>query len=65
MKYVYILQSESDKDRYYTGITDNLDARITKHNAGEIPHTSKYKPWHLKHTLPLQMKSKLLRLKNI
>ncbi len=48
MKYVYILQSESDKDRYYTGIADDVYGRLIKHNAGEVLHTSKYKPWRLK-----------------
>ncbi len=48
MKYVYILQSKTDKDRYYTGITGDIDARLIKHNAGEVPYTSKYKPWRLK-----------------
>jgi len=48
MKYVYILQSELDSERYYTGITDNMDARLTKHNAGEVKHTSEYKPWRIK-----------------
>ena len=47
MKYVYILQS-IDSVHFYTGITDDLRARLTKHNAGEVPHTSKYKPWRLK-----------------
>jgi predicted GIY-YIG superfamily endonuclease len=48
MKYVYILKSCVDKDRYYTGITENIDMRIAKHNAGDVPHTSKYRPWELK-----------------
>ena len=47
MKYVYILKSDSC-EHFYTGITDDLRARLAKHNAGEVPHTSKYKPWHLK-----------------
>jgi hypothetical protein len=25
-----------------------LRARLAKHNAGEVPHTSKYRPWRLK-----------------
>ena len=33
---------------FYIGITDDLRARLAKHNAGEVPHTSKYKPWRLK-----------------
>lgn len=37
MKYVYILQSLSD-EHFYIGITDDLDARLTKHNSGEVTH---------------------------
>ncbi len=48
MKYVYILQSELASERYYTGITDNIKARLAKHNAGEVKHTSKYRPWRVK-----------------
>jgi putative endonuclease len=48
MKYVYILHSVAFPDRYYTGITEDLRTRLVKHNAGEVPHTSKYKPWQLK-----------------
>jgi putative endonuclease len=47
MKYVYILES-CDGEHFYVGITDDLRARLAKHNAGEVPHTSKYKPWRLK-----------------
>ena len=47
MKYVYILQS-LDSEHFYVGITNDLRARLSKHNAGEVPHTSKYKPWRLK-----------------
>ena len=48
MHYVYILRSETDEDRYYTGITDDLRKRLETHNAGRVPHTAKWKPWHLK-----------------
>ncbi|AJA59600.1 MULTISPECIES: GIY-YIG nuclease family protein [Bradyrhizobium] len=47
MKYVYILES-LDSLHFYVGITDDLRARLTKHNAGEVPHTSKFGPWRLK-----------------
>jgi len=47
MKYVYILES-IETEHFYTGITDNLRARLSAHNAGQVPHTSKYKPWRLK-----------------
>ena len=41
MKYVYILES-LDSQHFYVGITDDLRARLAKHNAGEVPHTSKW-----------------------
>ncbi len=47
MKYVYILES-LDGEHFYVGVTDDVHARLVKHNAGEVPHTSKYRPWRLK-----------------
>jgi putative endonuclease len=47
MKYVYILES-LDSEHFYVGITDDLRARLTKHTAGEVTHTSKYRPWKLR-----------------
>ncbi|MBC2603437.1 GIY-YIG nuclease family protein [Puniceicoccus vermicola] len=43
--YVYILRSTSAKDAHYTGCTNDLDARLQKHNEGGVPHTAKYRPW--------------------
>jgi putative endonuclease len=48
MKYVYILQSVDMGDRCYVGVTDDLRARLSRHNAGEVAHTAKYRPWALK-----------------
>ena len=48
MKYVYILESEQESGHYYTGITDSLEERLAKHNAGDVKHTSKYIPWRIK-----------------
>jgi putative endonuclease len=47
MKYVYILETE-DSEHFYVGLTDNLRGRLAKHNSGEVPHTSKYRPWRIK-----------------
>jgi putative endonuclease len=30
-----------------SGITEDLQARLIKHNAGDVPHTSKFGPWRL------------------
>lgn len=46
--YVYILQSESEGEHYYTGFTTDLEARLLKHNSGGVPHTSRYRPWRIK-----------------
>ena len=46
--YVYVLQSETDLSRFYMGCTDDLRARLIRHNRGEVPHTSKWKPWRIK-----------------
>ena len=48
MKYFYILQSVTDGEHFYTSITDDLDAGLSKHNLGEVAHTSKYRPWRIK-----------------
>ena len=42
---VYVIKSEADPTRYYTGLTSNLAARLNAHNAGRVPHTSDGKPW--------------------
>jgi predicted GIY-YIG superfamily endonuclease len=44
MKYVYLLQSIDFPDQTYVGVTDDLKARLAKHNGGYSPHTRKYKP---------------------
>jgi putative endonuclease len=47
MHYVYILQSLSRPDQYYTGLCADVANRLAAHNAGQSPHTSKFKPWRL------------------
>jgi predicted GIY-YIG superfamily endonuclease len=46
--YVYILQSEADEKHFYSGFTEDLQARLKRHNAGEVPHTAKFRPWQIK-----------------
>jgi len=48
MLYVYILQSLSDPNRYYEGITADVNSRFKEHDSGEVFHTSKFKPWKIK-----------------
>lgn len=51
MKHVYLLQGVSHPDRRYRGMTDNVDARLARHNAGDVPSTKPYRPWRLVVTL--------------
>ena len=44
---VYVLRSLEDRQRYYTGLTSDLDCRLHDHNAGRCPHTSDGRPWHV------------------
>ena len=45
--YVYLLVDVVTGTHRYTGVTEDLQARLAKHNAGEVPHTSKFKPWKI------------------
>ena len=56
--YVYILESLAPKGGFYVGLTENLSARLTKHNAGEVPHTAKSKPWRIKTAIAFRDRSR-------
>jgi predicted GIY-YIG superfamily endonuclease len=60
--YLYILQSEIDPDHFYIGRTTDLRARILRHNAGQVRHTSKWKPWRIKTYLALSDSSRAIAL---
>jgi predicted GIY-YIG superfamily endonuclease len=42
---VYVLKSEAQPPRYYTGLTSDVTARLDAHNAGRCAHTAKHRPW--------------------
>ena len=46
--YVYILASQSAPDRFYTGLTEDLEGRLRHHNEGSCRHTKKHRPWRIK-----------------
>tara|TARA_R110002095_G_scaffold155137_1_gene134738 strand:- start:1 stop:237 length:237 start_codon:yes stop_codon:yes gene_type:complete len=46
MTYVYILKSECGR-HFYTGMTSDLVARLARHNAGQVRHTAKFRPWRV------------------
>ena len=46
MYYVYVLVSET-RNYIYVGITDNLERRISYHNAGYNKKTKAYRPFYV------------------
>ena len=47
MHYVYLLESVGSPAQRYVGQTSDLKGRLAQHNAGQSPHTSKFRPWRL------------------
>ncbi|HMO51485.1 MAG TPA: GIY-YIG nuclease family protein [Kiritimatiellia bacterium] len=56
--YVYILVSEAEPDRHYTGCTTDVEARLEKHNLGAVSHTAKYRPWRIETVIRFSAKTK-------
>lgn len=54
MCYAYILRSISDPSQRYIGSTQDLRARLAKHNKGDVPHTAKYRPWKVETYIALE-----------
>ena len=48
----------TDETIRYTGVTRDLQARVTKHNQGGCVHTSKHRPWHLEIAVAFRSESK-------
>jgi putative endonuclease len=46
-RFVYIIQSETNRSRFYTGLTSNVRLRLADHNAGQSRHTTTGRPWKL------------------
>ena len=46
MYFVYVLKSEI-YNRFYVGITDDLDRRLKEHNRGKTKSTKFYKPYKI------------------
>ena len=56
--YVYVLIDTATGTHHYIGLTQDLSARLEKHNAGEVPHTSKFKPWRIETAVAFSSKEK-------
>ena len=56
--YVYILESLTPAGGFYIGLTEDLAARLVKHNTGEVPHTTKFRPWRIKTAVAFRDRSR-------
>ena len=56
--YVYILVSASEPSRHYTGLTADLGSRLRAHNVGQVPHTSRHRPWRLETAVAFRSRNK-------
>jgi len=50
-KIVYIIRSDSDPSKYYTGITNDVRERLNWHNHSPRGHTLDHRPWSLVMTI--------------
>ena len=46
-RFVYVLQSDAQPWRFYTGLTSNVLERLHAHNSRRSPHTASGAPWRL------------------
>lgn len=46
-RFVYVLRSTLQCDRYYVGLTSNVERRLDVHNSGGSIHTARDRPWQL------------------
>lgn len=46
-RFVYVLRSDTNAERYYVGVTSDVDNRLEWHNHGPSGHTLTDRPWSL------------------
>lgn len=60
-RFVYVLQSDSDPDRHYTGVTGHVEDRLEWHNRGPSGDTLEHRPWSLVVVIEFQTERQALR----
>lgn len=55
--YVYMLSDVATRTHHYVGITADLKQRLEHHNAGQVLHTSKFRPWQIDAAVAVRSKS--------
>ena len=46
-RFVYVVKSQLQPFRYYTGVTSDVSARLSDHNDGRCTHTAIGRPWNI------------------
>ncbi len=59
--YAYILVSETNENLHFSGVTRDLNARLSQHNRGKCPHTSKHRPWKIQTAIAFRSEAKARR----
>ncbi|MFC1848755.1 GIY-YIG nuclease family protein [candidate division CSSED10-310 bacterium] len=62
--HVYILQSITFPDRFYSGFSEDYEQRLREHNSGKIKHTSKFGPWRVKTVISFTDKQRAIAFEN-
>jgi putative endonuclease len=62
MWYVYLLQSVTRADKTYVGMTDDVEARVRKHNDSATKYTATHRPWELIGYIAVKDKAKAAAL---
>ena len=60
MFYTYIIRSINHPDQRYIGHTTDLRERLIKHNKGDVPHTSKFRPWKIEVYIAFETEEKAI-----
>jgi predicted GIY-YIG superfamily endonuclease len=47
-------------ERFYVGLTGDLDARLKAHNAGKVTHTRKHMPWRIRTSIAFTDRNRAL-----
>jgi putative endonuclease len=58
---VYIIKSESTS-RYYTGQTQDLDKRLSRHQSNEVKSTANKGAWKLVYTLDFKTRQEAVEI---
>ena len=53
-------QRDIDQTHHYTGLTQDIEARLKAHNHGQVPHTAKFRPWRIETAILFRSREKAI-----